>query len=297
MANKFLDDNGLLYLWQKITNKFVAKETGKGLSTNDYSTEEKTKLAGIDTGANKTTVVDNLTSDSATDALSAKQGKELDKRISAITGNMENLGAGDMLKGVYDTDGNGKVDNADNADKLGGELPSAYVKQDEIKVVAKTGSYNDLTDKPTNFAPSSHTHEIGEINELVNTLTTKAEKEHQHSTSDITDFNTEMEKKANTTHTHEIGDINGVEEIVSEIAEIANGKCKTEVFDTEEDMNNWIANSENTKNLKVGDVFLIRAVNVPDYWWDGTSAQILETTKVEVNVISNTEIDTIVATS
>ena len=27
---KYLDDNGLLYFWQKIGNKFVAKETGKG---------------------------------------------------------------------------------------------------------------------------------------------------------------------------------------------------------------------------------------------------------------------------
>lgn len=37
-----------------ITNTTVAKETGKGLSTNDYTTEEKTKLAGLnDTLLNK----------------------------------------------------------------------------------------------------------------------------------------------------------------------------------------------------------------------------------------------------
>ena len=39
-----------------ITNTTVAKETGKGLSTNDYTTDEKTKLAGIADGANKTIV-------------------------------------------------------------------------------------------------------------------------------------------------------------------------------------------------------------------------------------------------
>lgn len=33
--------------------KKVDKVTGKGLSTNDYTTDEKTKLAGIATGANK----------------------------------------------------------------------------------------------------------------------------------------------------------------------------------------------------------------------------------------------------
>ena len=51
MANFYLDKNGLLYLWQKITNKFVAKETGKGLSTNDFTTELKNKLDGIAAGA------------------------------------------------------------------------------------------------------------------------------------------------------------------------------------------------------------------------------------------------------
>lgn len=53
--SKFLDDNGLLYLWQKITTKLglkVDKVDGKGLSANDYTSEEKTKLAGIAAGAN-----------------------------------------------------------------------------------------------------------------------------------------------------------------------------------------------------------------------------------------------------
>ena len=35
----------------RIAAKYVAKETGKGLSTNDYTTAEKTKLSGVETGA------------------------------------------------------------------------------------------------------------------------------------------------------------------------------------------------------------------------------------------------------
>lgn len=42
----------------------VDKVTGKGLSTNDYTTEEKEKLAGIESGANKTTVDSSLSSTS-----------------------------------------------------------------------------------------------------------------------------------------------------------------------------------------------------------------------------------------
>ena len=48
---KYLDKNGLIYLWQKIVAQFVSKESGKGLSTNDFTTEEKQKLSGIAAGA------------------------------------------------------------------------------------------------------------------------------------------------------------------------------------------------------------------------------------------------------
>jgi hypothetical protein len=40
-------------LAEKISTLFVRKESGKGLSTNDYSTTEKNKLSGIASGANK----------------------------------------------------------------------------------------------------------------------------------------------------------------------------------------------------------------------------------------------------
>lgn len=53
---KFLDENGLLYLWSKIKSAFVAKEAGKGLSTNDYTNADKEKLAGIEANANNYTL-------------------------------------------------------------------------------------------------------------------------------------------------------------------------------------------------------------------------------------------------
>ena len=46
----WLDYDGLLYFWQKIKAKLdgkVDKVTGKQLSTNDYTTGEKNKLAGL----------------------------------------------------------------------------------------------------------------------------------------------------------------------------------------------------------------------------------------------------------
>ena len=210
MANKFVDQNGLLYFWQKIVNKFVAKETGKRLSTNDFTNELKTKLDGISEGANKTTVEDVLTSTSSTNALSANQGKVLDRKIQDLADDMGNLGYGDMLKSEYDTDNNGKVDNADNADKLNGQSADYYAKATDIKTKfseltndgavqytsqtltdtqkaqARTnigagtssfsGSYNDLTDKPTDFAPTEHTHETSEVTGLDTALSEKVNK-------------------------------------------------------------------------------------------------------------------------
>lgn len=55
----FLDSSGVTRLWQHIIAKLgnkVDKETGKGLSTNDYTTTEKNKLAGIAEGANNYTL-------------------------------------------------------------------------------------------------------------------------------------------------------------------------------------------------------------------------------------------------
>ena len=70
-------------LQEDVENK-VDKETGKGLSTNDYTNNEKNKLQGIEAEANKTIINNTLTSDSITEALSAAQGKALKTLIDAL---------------------------------------------------------------------------------------------------------------------------------------------------------------------------------------------------------------------
>ena len=154
-----------------------------------------------------------------------------DKTLKKDGSGDENVSSGDMLKSVYDTNNNGKVDHADtaaNALKLGGQSPSYYAKADDLKEYVSTSALADA---------------------------------------------------------------------VEDMTEIASGKCACYVFDTVDALDTWLGNNENTAKLKTGDVFLIRAVNVPDYWWDGDTGtkQILETTKVDLSTISNAEIDTIVA--
>ena len=56
--SKFVDENGLLYFWQGLKSRLAAKVDkvdGKGLSTNDYTDTEKTKLAGVAENANNYT--------------------------------------------------------------------------------------------------------------------------------------------------------------------------------------------------------------------------------------------------
>lgn len=59
----------------------VDKVEGKGLSTKDYTEAEKTKLKDIEEKANKTEIINDLTTGGADKALSAEQGKELKRQI------------------------------------------------------------------------------------------------------------------------------------------------------------------------------------------------------------------------
>lgn len=59
MAIQILDKAGATYLVGKIKTLLsgkVDKETGKGLSVNDYTNAEKAKLAGVESGANNYTL-------------------------------------------------------------------------------------------------------------------------------------------------------------------------------------------------------------------------------------------------
>ena len=44
---KYLGETTVTYLMAKIKSLFVAKEAGKGLSTNDFTNQDKSKLDGL----------------------------------------------------------------------------------------------------------------------------------------------------------------------------------------------------------------------------------------------------------
>lgn len=95
---KFLDLTGLTSFTEKIktwaTGMFVGKQTGKGLSTNDYTTAEKNKLATLEPLIIKSIKVNNsaLTPDSSkavnidlsTYAIKAEVTQEIAQAVSGI---------------------------------------------------------------------------------------------------------------------------------------------------------------------------------------------------------------------
>jgi len=68
---KYVDLDGLSHFKAKCDNEYVAKETGKGLSTNDYTTTEKTKLAGIEEGA-EVNIIESIVVNGTTATISNK---------------------------------------------------------------------------------------------------------------------------------------------------------------------------------------------------------------------------------
>lgn len=85
MADKLVAKTQLEYFKGKLDvkndEKYVAKEAGKVLSTNDFTNAYKTKLDGIETGANKTVVDESLNKESTNPV----QNKVIATKLEEIT--------------------------------------------------------------------------------------------------------------------------------------------------------------------------------------------------------------------
>lgn len=332
--SKYQDSNGVLYLLQLLKGQFdtkVDKVNGKGLSTNDYTTAEKNKLVGIEAQANKTTITDNLTTDSNTSALSAKQGKTLKDLIDQVEQEIEDAGGGDMLKSTYDQNMDGIVDNAsaleghsasyfatktDLNDKLdtdgdGSSVTATFTAAGsrgnitsgdtlavifgkiakwygDLKAVAFSGSYNDLTNKPT--IPTV-------TNDLTDALKANYDAAYTHSQSAHAPSNAQ----ANVIETVKV---NGT--ALTPTAKAVNVVVPTKVSDLT-DASNYALKSDLTNVYKykgsvaavanlpasgntAGDVYNVEATDM-NYAWNGSKWDPLGEL-FSIESITNSEIDT-----
>lgn len=102
---------------------------------------------------------------------------------------------------------------------------------------------------------------------------------------DITDIRASLANKA------DYGYVDAADQIldtrIDEVEAIAKGKGQGYVFDTEAEMYAWL--ETHATDLTVGSALYIREVDVPDYWWDGSKACVLETQKVDLSEYATKE--------
>lgn len=159
----------------------VSIVAGKDLSTEDYTTEDKDKLDGIETNAQANT---------ASNVGSSGVGLYKDK-----------LGAELRFKKIVAT-GAASITEQDNTVTInvtgggGGETPT---------------SHNELTGRD-----ASDAHPITAVTGLQAALNDKAASVHGHGISDVTGLQTALNDKANTLHGHSISDVTGLQTALNE---------------------------------------------------------------------------------
>lgn len=137
----------------------VDKEAGKGLSTNDYTTAEKNKLAGIETGANRT-VVDDALSASSENPVQNKVVYEAINNIhidvdSALSDSSENPVQNKVINAAL-ADQKSVIDGKQDAPAGAGTAGQVLGLDDDLNPVwldqtgggGGTTNYNNLTNKP-----------------------------------------------------------------------------------------------------------------------------------------------------
>lgn len=154
---KFLDLAGVEYLWGKIVDKFVAKETGKTLSSNDFTTALKTKLDGLSNYTHpshtaKTSGLYKLTVDSLGHVSAATAVTKADITALGIPAQDTNTTYGPATASA---DG---LFTSDKFTKLEGIAAGAQVNV--IEKISVNGSAQTVTSKGVNLTVPTKTSQI-----------------------------------------------------------------------------------------------------------------------------------------
>ena len=166
----------------------VDKVAGKGLSTNDYTTTEKNKLAGIAEGANKT-VVDSALSSTSTNPVQNKVIYDKLEELTDMTPVSEQIATAIANK-VDKVSGKGLSTNdytTDEKNKLSGIASGAEVNQNafsNISVGSTTISADTKTDTLTLVAGSNITITPDATNDKITIAAT--DTVYTHPTSGVT---------------------------------------------------------------------------------------------------------------
>ena len=204
--------------------------------------------------------------------------------------NIDLGGALPGIQSVTSTDNHIQVDNTDYRNpKLSFTLVDNenFVTDDEKAVIQNTSGINtgdqDLSPYATNEALQSVSDEVTQNSEDITDL--------QSAVSDIeSGLPTKQDKTDNLLETDSKDIVGAINEVNAIAKQASNGR----VFATVAALDSWLLIPENVALLEVGDAFYIVELDVPDYWWDGTQKQELETQKVDLSqYYTSSQIDTL----
>lgn len=164
---KYLDQDGLLYFWQQLKTLFagkVDKVTGKGLSTNDFTTADQTKLNGIATGAevnqnafsNVVVGETTLAADTKTDTLNITPGANITLTPNAASDSFT-IAATDTTYSPATTSANGLMTSS-QVTKLNGIATGAEVNV--IDSITVNGTAATVTSKTAAIAVPTKTSDL-----------------------------------------------------------------------------------------------------------------------------------------
>jgi len=291
---KFLDSTGLTYLWQRIKEMFVAKESGKGLSTNDFTTALKTKLDGIATGANKTTVDSSLNAESDNPV----QNKII---VDALNGKSDN----DHSHVVATTSANGFMSSTDKS-KLDGIATGA--NKTTVDTALNSTSTNPVQNKVINSAldgKASSTHSHDEATTSAKGFMSASDKTKLNALPTLATLENTYAKKSDITSAYKA---KGNSETIPTLANVSIGDVYniTVEFTTTNDFvegagkkypagTNIVKNADSKWDVMAGFVDLsgyaqVDQINQIYNVTDGLQDQI-----DDITALTNTEIDTILA--
>ena len=232
-TSQLTNDSGYLTSHQDISGK-VDKETGKGLSTNDYTDAEKTKLANIDTNM-AINITKQATADTgyfATYVLS-QGGSNLSTKINIPrdflikSGSVKTVTTANNPVSGYKV-GDKYLDLVINAKDNSATDEHIYVLVSDLvdteitwnnvtgkptfSTVATSGSYNDLSNKPTIPSKTSQLTNDSSYLTAHQDISGKEDKTNKttiwNPTTNNTRYPTEklvkdsLDEKADSTHTH-----------------------------------------------------------------------------------------------
>lgn len=289
MAKKYLDQTGLALVWAKIkelVSTKVNKVEGKGLSSNDYTSDEKTKLAGIASGA-QVNVLEGIQKNGNTVTVTNKIANiSVPTKTSDITNDSGYITAADIPEGSAATTTTPKMDGIA---AVGSE--TAFARGDHIHP-------SDTSRVPTTRKVAGHalsadvTLVKGDVG--LGNVDNTADADKPVSTAQQTALDGKVDKvtgKGLSTNDYTTAEKNklaafGSADTYALKSDIANMyKYKGSVATV-----SALPSSDNI----TGDVYNVESSGM-NYAWDGTAWDALGVI-FTITSISNSDIDTIVAT-